>query len=284
MPTNDEVKAMQRTLWGGTADAWAKWHRELEANTQPVNEWLCTNAGLAPGMRVLDLACGAGQPAELAAAKVAPDGRVVATDIAPEMVDAVARLAKSANIANLEAQVMDMEELDYPDESFDAVICRWGFMFAPDTVKAFAASRRVLKPGSRLTTATWDIPARNRWFASEVFQKELDPVSPPPPPDPSAPSPQRFMDPAHLERMVRDAGFDTVTVEIQPFEFQFSSGESWFAMQTELNAPLGARLRRLSDADREAVRQGCIDAIEARKSPDGTIRLAASCLCVMAQK
>lgn len=157
MPTSEEIKANQATIWSHASPAWAEWDATWERFPGPVNEWLCAAADLKPGMNVLDLASGAGQPAVAVAARVAPGGKVTATDIAPGMVDMLRQRIERAGIANLEAVVMDMEKLEFPDESFDAVTARWAFMFAPDAVGASprrgasssraAASRR--RPGTR---------------------------------------------------------------------------------------------------------------------------------------
>ena len=153
MPTSEEIKANQATIWSHASPAWVEWDATWERFPGPVNEWLCAAADLKPGMNVLDLASGVGQPAVAVAVRVAPGGKVTATDIAPGMVDMLRQRIERDGIANLEAVLMDMEKLEFPDESFDAVTARWAFMFAPDTVGAMAAARRVLKPGGRLTTA-----------------------------------------------------------------------------------------------------------------------------------
>jgi SAM-dependent methyltransferase len=199
------------------------------------------------------------------------------------MVDMLRQRIERAGIANLEAVVMDMEKLEFPDESFDAVTARWAFMFAPDAVGAIAAARRVLKPGGRLATATWDKADQNWWQGAQIFEKTLNPLVPPPPPDPNAPNPLRFSDPELLEQMLRDAGFADVSSETVPFRFDFGSSDEWWRFISTVNAPVAARLRRLDAAQLDQVRQESTAEIERFASGD-RLALAAACLCAVGRK
>ncbi len=96
-----------------------------------------------PRMRILDIACGPGTLTGLLARQVGPGGEVVGIDLARGMID----LARSAAPPNARFEVMDMEQLTYPDASFDAVVCGHGLQFAPDLSRALREARRVLSPG-----------------------------------------------------------------------------------------------------------------------------------------
>ena len=122
------------------------------------------------------------------------------------MVEVVRRRAAAAGADNLEACVMDMERLEFADGSFDAVTCRWGYMFCPDVVGALAESRRVLRPGGRLSLAVWDVPAKNAWLTGIV--DAINDVAPAATPaDPKALGPFRLCDRHELEGFMRAAGF-----------------------------------------------------------------------------
>jgi ubiquinone/menaquinone biosynthesis C-methylase UbiE len=110
--SNNEIKARQAAQWDNVAESWSQRDAELEANSRPINEWLCDKAGLAPGIRVLDLASGSGQPALAIANLVGPDGWVVATDVAPRMVEVLADKARESGLSNVEARVMDMDSFE----------------------------------------------------------------------------------------------------------------------------------------------------------------------------
>src|SRR4029450_13593773 len=93
MSSVDRIKEQQRKHWNVAADGWAAWLEWIERNFAPVTEWLRGAACWKPGAHILDVACGAGYPALMAAVSVRPGGRVVATDISPNMVAVASRHA-----------------------------------------------------------------------------------------------------------------------------------------------------------------------------------------------
>jgi ubiquinone/menaquinone biosynthesis C-methylase UbiE len=111
-------------------------------------------AGVAPGQRVLDIASGRGAVLLPAAERVGNAGAVVGIDLAEEMArltnDAAARRGLNAHV-----RVMDAERLDFPDASYDRVLCGFGIMFFPDQPRALGEARRVLKSGGRIGVSTW---------------------------------------------------------------------------------------------------------------------------------
>lgn len=109
----------------------------------------------APGMRVLDVATGAGHTAAAAAARGA---HVTAVDLAPEMVERTRELAAQRGLAGLEARVMDAEALDLPDACFDAVTCRIAPHHFPDVRAALREIARVLRPGGRFVLEDSTVP------------------------------------------------------------------------------------------------------------------------------
>lgn len=122
-------------------------------------------ASLAPGQRVLDVACGTGLIALPAAAAVGPRGEVVGVDLSSQMVDAARRRAREMELANATFERMDAERLDLPDATFDVALCALGLMFMPDPARAVREIRRVLRPGGRMAIAVWGERARCAWSA-----------------------------------------------------------------------------------------------------------------------
>jgi len=113
--------------------------------------------GVEPGQRVLDVASGRGAVLFPAAERVGPGGHVEGIDLAEGMVAAVNADAARRGIA-ARVQVLDAEHLDFPDASFDRVLCGFGIMFPPDQTRALSEMRRVLRPGGRLGLSTWRDP------------------------------------------------------------------------------------------------------------------------------
>jgi SAM-dependent methyltransferase len=106
--------------------------------------------GLQPGQTVLDVACGSGSSALPAAERVGPQGRVVAVDLAPMMLEIARHKAHERGLQNIQFHQADMTELDYPEGQFDAVVCVLGIVFCPDMRKAIVELWRMLRPGGRL--------------------------------------------------------------------------------------------------------------------------------------
>src|SRR5476649_2334160 len=185
MTSVNELTSQQKAQWSAAASGWERWGDWFEKNSGGLSEWMCDAAGVGPGRQLLDLACGPGPLATLAAARVRPDGKVVATDLSPDMVAVTKRKQQRLGLDNLEVLEMDMQALTFADASFDAVTCRFGLMFCPDLVRAASEARRVLRPGGRAAIVVWDVPAKNPFFTS--ISTVLAEFVPGPPPDPTAP-------------------------------------------------------------------------------------------------
>ena len=133
--------------------------------------------GPRPGMRVLDVAAGAGG----AALALAEAGAVVtATDASPRMIDRVRRRAGAAGVA-VDARVMDGTALEFPDAAFDAALSVFGVILFPDAVAGLSEMRRVVRPGGRVAVVAWTQPHRyelaaNLWEA--ILSIGLDPAAP----------------------------------------------------------------------------------------------------------
>jgi SAM-dependent methyltransferase len=120
-------------------------------------------AGVKPGHRVLDVACGTGVLAREAAQRVGPAGRVAGVDPGRGMLAVAAELAP-----DVEWREATAESLPYPDESFDAVVSQFGLMFFSDRSQALREMIRVLKPGGRLAVAVWDSLENSEAYPIEV--------------------------------------------------------------------------------------------------------------------
>ncbi len=201
----------------------AVWRRydALEARlTAHLSERMLDLAGLspekAPGMRVLDLATGRGEPALRAAHRVGPTGHVLGLELS----DALLAMAREAAAreglgAQLELRAQDAQQLDgLPSASFDAATCRWGLMYMPDPVAALAGTRRALRAGAPLVAALWSEPDRvpyhtlPRRVLERITGTEL--VRPA---DPEAPGVFRLGDLPRIQRDWARAGLTITHVE-----------------------------------------------------------------------
>jgi SAM-dependent methyltransferase len=200
--------------WTGdkTVAAWRKWHAQIATFTRGATKAILEGAHLRPGMRVLDLASGVGDPALSIAEEVGSSGRVTATDLGPGMMSLAEELAHKKGLANIEFREASAEALPFPDGSYDVLTCRFGVMFFPDLPKAFRECLRVLKPGGRAAFVAWGKKEQPFFTTTAGVVLKHVPV-PPPPPDPDGPSLFMFGERDRLRRALQAAGFSNVHEE-----------------------------------------------------------------------
>lgn len=132
--------------------------------TAPVSERMLELAHLRPGMRVVDLASGCGEPALRAARRVGELGSVLCLDLSEELLAVAREKARCQGISNVELRVADAQSPEgLPSESFDAATARWGLMYMRSPAAALANVRRILVPGAPLVAAFWAEPERVPW-------------------------------------------------------------------------------------------------------------------------
>src|SRR5260370_3140316 len=127
------------------------------------------------------------------------------------MISLAEELARKKSLANIEFREASAEELPFPDESYDALTCRFGIMFFPDLPKALRECFRVLKPGGRAAFVAWGKKEQPFFTATAGIVLKHVPV-PPPPPDPDGPSPFMFGERGRVPRALAAAGFHHVHV------------------------------------------------------------------------
>jgi ubiquinone/menaquinone biosynthesis C-methylase UbiE len=205
-----------------------------------------------PGMKVLDLACGPGTLSKLLAELVGPSGEVVGVDLAEGMLE----LARAAGIPNSRFEVMDIEALEFPDASFDAVACGHGLQFAPNLGRALVEARRVLRAGGRFgASVPVDAGTQCPWMVlDQVVDRWL-----PPAPKASDQGPTRttISDPDALREAALEVGFQEAGVEVIEERVRWDSAEqlvarcmSWW--------DLAARIDSVPASRREAFREDAI--------------------------
>lgn len=140
-----------RELTGTDAENYQRYF--VPAIAIPVSAGLMSAADLQPGERVLDVACGTGIIARLAAECVGPTGSVTATDLSPEMIDVAAKTPAPPE-PPIEWHVGDATVLPFPDDSHDTVLCQMGLQFMPDQAAAAGEMARVTIPGGRVLINT----------------------------------------------------------------------------------------------------------------------------------
>ncbi|MBI5136883.1 MAG: methyltransferase domain-containing protein [Nitrospirae bacterium] len=197
--------------WSRLAAEFARWLPLIA----PYGDRLIEMCAPDDGMRVLDVACGTGEPG-LTLAMRHPRVRVVGSDKAPAMARAAGASAGAEGLCNIRFVVASGEHLPFPDNSFDRVICRFGVMLFDDPVRGVRELHRVVRPGGCVALSVWSVPKRVRCPALtlEVLERFSDQVE--------WPRTFALSEPSLLARMLVAAGFRSVSEEAYDPGFTFA--------------------------------------------------------------
>ncbi|MEW5710625.1 MAG: class I SAM-dependent methyltransferase [Pseudomonadota bacterium] len=245
-----KYKETTREQWQAAAKAWNDWGPFLRAWLGPTTEIMLDMARIGPGSRVLDVAAGAGDQTLQVAERIGPQGHVLATDIAPNILAFAAQNARNAGYANVTTAVMDGENLDVPEGTFDAVISRLGLIYFPDQQRALAGMRRALKPGGRIAAIVYSTAENNKFFSIpiSIIRRRANL----PPPLPGQPGPFSLGNPGVLEEAFRTAGFRDVESRLVQAPVKLRSAAECVRFEKESFGALHQMLAGLDEAGREA--------------------------------
>jgi SAM-dependent methyltransferase len=281
--SESEYQEASRQQWSDAASSWARAAEEEESGASgDATPWMLEAAQLQPGQRVLELACGAGRVGLHAASRVGPDGTVLCSDFSKAKDDADAERVERLGIPNVSTQVLDAQQLELPDEDFDRLLCRFGYMLMADPRQALRESARVLRPDGRLVLAVWGAAEDNLWL-SLIIDALIDHLNAPPP-EPGAPGPFSLGDVDRLRALVEEAGLVDVEIERIETEQTYDSLDGWWEEILEVSGPLAAMLKALPDADRESIHAEVATAGERFVSDDGRAVFPASIVGVKTRK
>ncbi len=279
-PSDPEtIQAEMRTRWQRGAAGWGRRADAVQEMGLPVSVWMIDQLGLQAGQRVLELACGPGDTGFLAAEQVKPGGTVIETDASEPMLGVAKGRARDLGATNVEFRRMELEWLDFPTASIDAILCRWGLMFVLDPGASLSEMRRVLKPGGRLALAVWDLPERNPW--ATIPTRALVELGHAEPPDPSAPGMFSLADPERLQELLESAGLTDVVVESLELDRSDRGVNDYLAATLDLSAPFAEKRDSLTAEQWRAVEQRVAE-LAAPFLSDGRLRFPTQTLVASA--
>ena len=263
----DKYKRTQHDQWNEDAAAWHRWGPALEEWFGVVTRTMLDLAQIAPGQHVLDIAAGAGEPALSAAERVGPQGSVLATDLSENIIGFAQRIADDRRLSHFKTKVMDGENLELPDGSFDAVLCRFGLMYMPGRQRALAEWHRVLKPDGRAVAGVFSTPDKNVWGSVPIgiIRKRAQL----PPPLPGQPGPFSLGGEGVLEAAFRDAGFQNVQIVKLSAPLRMPSAAECIRFERESFGAFNQMMAHLPRAERESIWDEAEVAMRAFEGPNG---------------
>jgi SAM-dependent methyltransferase len=276
-----EFRAKQQDQWNGAAGGWNQFSEYMDEHAVAAADRIVEMAGIKEGDRVLDVAAGYGEPSMTAARKVGPDGSVIATDISAEMLNFGRQRAARNGVENIEFMQSDANSLDFPAESFDAAVSRWGIIFDPDGEGAAAKVRGFLKPGSRFAISSWGPPERVPFLAVAMgtAMSKLDV----PPPPPGTPGPLSRPTEEAIGGLLEGGGFSDVEVQELELVFPFESADEYVMYTKAIAAPIVALISPHPEDVQGETWDAIADAAREHADDDGRINFSNQVLVAAGQ-
>jgi len=246
-----QYKQITHDQWQAAAESWYRWSPTLHQWLGKATDTMLEMAGISTGHRVLDVAAGAGEQSVIAAKKVGATGHVLATDISSNILTYAQQMSKQEGIQNIKTKVMDGENLELEEGSFDAVISRVGLIYFPNQQKALKEMLRVLKRGGKMAAIVYSTPEKNKFFSVPVSiirnRAKL------PPPLPGQPGPFSLGAEDVLEQAFVQVGFQKVrSVRIEA-PLILPSAKTCVQFEKESFGALHQMMSALSDTEKENV-------------------------------
>jgi SAM-dependent methyltransferase len=246
-------EARSRAFTGSVPDAYERFlARQV---FEPWAQELVGRADLKAGTSVLDVACGPGTVARVAAAQLGEAGRVVASDISAAMLAVAAAKPAQPGSAPIEYIERSATALEIADASFSAVFCQQGLQFFPDRPSALAEMRRTLEAGGVLLTSTWAAEHPLGLFgpmADTARELGIDE------PYPRAFDPKSYaLGAAEVGELLRSAGFRDVAVETVGLDCTWDTTDD--ALAAIAGTPFGPLVAGLPDAQQQHFRSRLLE-------------------------
>lgn len=275
----EEIREQQKQSWNKFSGGWKKWDELTMDFLKPMGDEIIASIQPSGKDNILDIAAGTGEPG-LTIATMLDGGKVTITDLAEDMLAIAKENAALRGITNIETIACDVCELPFVDNNFDAISCRFGFMFFPDMQLAANEMARVLKSGGRIATSVWNIPEKNFWVTATMgtINKNMDL----PPTPPGSPGMFRCCKPGLMKEIFEKAGFKNVKEKEVLTKLNSGTVETYWNMMTEIGAPIVAALSKADDNLRKKIKDEVFELV-AQRYP-GHVAVDASAIVISAEK
>jgi len=276
----EQIREQQKESWNRFSPGWRKWDDMVMDFLQPMGNEIIRLLDPKDNNVVLDVAGGTGEPGLTIATKL-HGGKVIITDLAADMLAIAREKAAKRGIEDIETLESDACDLPFNDNTFDAISCRFGFMFFPDMLLAAKEMVRVLKPGGKIAVSVWNVPEKNFWVTAimAAISKNMEL----PLPQPGAPGMFRCAQEGLIADLFLQAGLKNIYQEEVPGKLNCKTFDNYWEMQTEVAAPIVASLGNADDRLKEKIKREVYESIT-QKYPDGVINIDSSALIIYGEK
>jgi SAM-dependent methyltransferase len=268
--------------WEDASSGWARRQEMMRAWGQPVSERMIAVTDPQPGQQVLELAAGMGETGMLAAARVAPDGRVTISDQAEGMLAGARERAGELGLENLDFKVFNAEWIDLPLASMDAILCRYGYMLMADPGAALTDARRVLRPGGRIAFAVWDAIDANPWAhlpALELRERGLGTL----PGDSFQPGPFALGSEQQVIGLLQEAGFTEPSLESIEMTRRHIDFDEFWEVTLDLSRAVHDAVLSQPAPEAEEIKQAVAARFEGYRESDGSLAIPGRTLLATAE-
>ena len=279
-PHLEQICEQQKESWNKFSSGWKKWDDLIMNFLKPMGDEIIQLIDPKNDDVVLDVAAGTGEPG-LTIASILKGGKVIITDLSDDMLEIARENATQRGIKNIETRACDVCELPFADNTFDAISCRFGFMFFPDMLLAAKEMVRVLKPGGRMATSVWNVPEKNFWVTAIMGTINKNMELPPPPP--GAPGMFRCAKDGLIPDIFLQAGLKNISQKEITGKLNCKTTDVYWNMMTEIGAPIVAALSKADEAMKEKIKKEVYQAVN-QKYPDGKVIIDSSALVIYGEK
>jgi ubiquinone/menaquinone biosynthesis C-methylase UbiE len=276
----EQIRDQQKETWNKFSPGWKKWDELTMDFLKPMGDEIIKLLNLKNDDIVLDVAAGTGEPG-LTIASYLNRGKVIATDLAEGMLEVAQENAKKRGIKNFETIVCDVSKLPFADNTFDAISCRFGFMFFPDMELAISEMARVLKPGGKIATAVWNSPEKNFWITATMGT--INKIVEIPPPLPGTPGMFRCSKAGYMSDLFTKAGLKNISENEITGKLNCKTTTVYWDLMNDVAAPVVAALSKTDDQTRQKIKEEVYSLIN-QKYPDNNVIIDSSALVIYGQK
>lgn len=276
----EQIRDQQKETWNKFSPGWKKWDELTMDFLKPMGDEIIRLLNLKNDAIVLDVAAGTGEPG-LTIASHLNGGKVISTDLAEGMLEVAQENAKNRGVKNFETIVCDVSELPFADNTFDAISCRFGFMFFPDMQLAIKEMTRVLKPGGKIATAVWNIPEKNFWVTATMGTISKNIEIPPPPP--GAPGMFRCSKAGFMSDLFSQAGLKNISENEVTGKLNSKTTDVYWNLMNDVAAPVVAALSKADNEMRQKIKEEVYQLVN-QKYPDTPIVIDSSALVIYGEK